>query len=199
MRTIPAAAALLALAAAPTPTTYAAHADPGAAGPADGTTRVVVRVDDCDGCRVQLVSGLATEDPAEPRLWASLEKEVRDGKVAFPVPSSRTSGLSITIDAPWEGHLGYTTTVAVRYAGEQAGEQMTAEEAVTKNRASGCLEGTSRDRLVLPVHVEQVVVDGVHGEVPGTLAFLETALPWLSPMSPVADGVLGQQDVLVCR
>ena len=76
---------------------------------------------------------------------------------------------------------------------------MTAEEAEGKKRASACFEGTSVDKLVLPVHVEQVPVDGVKGEVPGTLAFLTGALPWLDPMEKVVDGVLGSQDVRVCR
>ena len=200
-----ATAGLLALGAllAPAPGTTAAPASPTrGASDDDGTTRVVLRFDgpeDCTGCRVQLVSGLATDDPDEPRLWASREKRVEDGTVAFPVPHTRTAGLSITLDAPWEGHTGYATGVVVRYAGLDAGEEVTAEVAATKHRASGCLEGTSRDRLVLGVHAEQVQVEGVQGEVTGTLAFLDTTLPWLRPVERVVDGVLGSQDVRVCH
>ena len=207
------AAGLLALGAllAPAPATTAAPAAPAAPaastarstdGTDDGTTRVVLRFDgpeDCTRCRVQLVSGLATDDPDEPRLWASLGKRVRDGKVALPVAHTSTAGLSITLDAPWEGHTGYATNVVVRYAGLAAGDEVTAEVAQEKHRASGCLEGTSRDKLVLGVHAEQVQVQGVQDEVTGTLAYLDTTMPWLVPMERVVDGVLGSQDVRVCH
>lgn len=208
-----ATAGLLALGAllAPAPAGTAAPAAPAATSAStastgsstdDGTTRVVLRFDgpeDCTRCRVQLVSGLATDDPDEPRLWASLEKRVRDGKVAFPVPHTRTAGLSITLDAPWEGHTGYATNVVVRYAGLAAGDEVTTEVAQGKHRASGCLEGTSRDKLVLGVHAEQVQVQGVQEEVTGTLAYLDTTMPWLAPMERVVDGVLGSQDVRICH
>lgn len=208
MRTVPAALAALltsvALATTPAPSASAGpdRAGPDRAGDGDGTTRVVLRMPDCEGCTVQLVSSLvtalATDDPAEPRLWASLERTVRDGKVAFPVPHSRTVGMQVLLDAPWEGHLGYRTTVVLRYAGEQAGDPMTLEEAQDKSRASSCFGGTSRDRLVLPVETHRVDVQGVHEEVPGTLAHLSEAVPWLSPMDRTVDGVLGSQDVRVC-
>ncbi|GHJ58236.1 hypothetical protein NOK12_07550 [Nocardioides sp. OK12] len=167
--------------------------------PQAGTTRVVLPMDDCRGCRVQVYSGLATDDPAEPRLWASLEKRVRDGKVAFAVPHSRTPGMQVVVRAPWEGHTGYDTSVVFRYAGLGAGERVDTDVARTKNRASGCFEGTSRDKVTLPVVVRRVQVPGVHGPVTGTLAHLETTTPWLSPMRRAHEGVLGSQDVTVCR
>ena len=115
------------------------------------------------------------------------------------MPSSRTAGMQVLLDAPWEGHLGYRTTVVLRYAGEQAGEEMTADRARDKSRASSCFEGTSREKVVLPVEVHRVDVPGVHDEVPGTLAFTSSALPWLTPMARTVEGVLGSQDVRVCR
>ncbi len=196
MRTIPAATAALLTAVTLTGGTPVPAS---AGGPADGTTRVVLRMPDCEGRTVQLVSALATDDPDEPRLWASQERRVRDGRVAFPVPSSRTAGMQVLLDAPWEGHLGYRTTVVLRYAGEQAGEEMTADRARDKSRASSCFEGTSREKVVLPVEVHRVDVPGVHDEVPGTLAFTSSALPWLTPMARTVEGVLGSQDVRVCR
>lgn len=170
-----------------------------AARTSDGTTRVVLPIPDCRGCHVQVYSGLATDDPAEPRLWASLEKRVRDDKVAFAVPHSRTPGMSVVVRAPWEGHTGYDSTVVFRYAGLTAGEQVDTALARTKHRASGCFEGTSRDKVVLPVVVRRVQVPGVHGPVAGTLAHLATTTPWLSPMRRAHEGVLGSQDVTVCR
>ena len=94
MRTIPAATAALLTAVTLTGGTPVPAS---AGGPADGTTRVVLRMPDCEGCTVQVVSALATDDPDEPRLWASQERRVRDGRVAFPVPSSRTAGRSLCV------------------------------------------------------------------------------------------------------
>ena len=190
--TVAAAAATTTPAPTTTPTTTAARAD-------DGTTRVVLPIEDCRGCRVQVYSALATDDPAEPRLWASLEKRVRDGKVAFAVPHSRTPGMQVVVRAPWEGHTGYDTNVVFRYAGHGAGDVVDTEVAATRSRASSCFEGTSRDKVTLPVVVRRVQVPGVHGPVAGTLAHLETTTPWLSPMRRAHEGVLGQQDVTVCR
>ena len=169
------------------------------AAPQAGTTRVVLPIEDCRGCRVQVYSALATDDPAEPRLWASLEKRVRDGRVAFAVPHSRTPGMQVVVRAPWEGHTGYDTNVVFRYAGHGAGDVVDTEVAATRSRASSCFEGTSREKVVLPVEVHRVDVPGVHDEVPGTLAFTSTALPWLTPMARTVEGVLGSQDVRVCR
>jgi hypothetical protein len=51
----------------------------------------------------------------------------------------------------------------------------------------------------VPLVVEEVEVDGVHGQVPGSIAFVPTTQSWLAPMRRVWDGVLGSQDVNICR
>lgn len=76
---------------------------------------------------------------------------------------------------------------------------MTLAEAVTRTRASSCWEGTRRRRLTIPVVVAEVEVDGVHERVPGSIAFVPTTQSWLPPMREVRDGVLGSQDVNICR
>ena len=66
------------------------------------------------------------------------------------IPTRRTWGMSATVRAPWEGHTGYVTTVAWRYAGKSVGDRVTLEEAVTRTRASACWEGTRRRHLTIP-------------------------------------------------
>ena len=104
-------------------------------------TTLTFTVDDCEGCEVQLVNARSTLDADVVHVWESQAKEVRDGKVVFRVPTRRTWGMSATVVAPWEGHTGYVTTVAWRYAGEGVGDAVTLEEAVTKRKASACWEG----------------------------------------------------------
>lgn len=176
--------------AAPTP-------DPDRA--AGKRTVLTFEVADCEGCRFRLTQGVSTLDADEPRIWTSRERRVEDGRVTFRPLTRRTHGLSVTVVAPWEGHTGYLTTVAWRYAGKSVGDPVTLEEAVTEERASACWEGTRRRRLTIPVVVAEVEVDGVHERVPGSIAFVPTTQSWLRPMREVRDGVLGSQDVNICR
>jgi hypothetical protein len=191
-----AAAALLATVLAPTASTAApASADERAV----PRTKLTFTVADCEGCEITLVNARATLDADVVHVWQSRTRNVEDGKVTFRVASKRTWGMSVTVVAPWEGHTGYVATVAWRYNGERVGDPVTLEEAVTKKKASACWEGTRQRRVRVPLVVEEVEVDGVHERVPGTIAFVPTTESWLPPMREVWDGVLGSQDVNICR
>ncbi|MFC7363435.1 hypothetical protein [Nocardioides astragali] len=162
-------------------------------------TRLTFTVDDCEGCEIQLVNARSTLDADVVHVWQSRTRTVEDGTVTFRVATKRTWGLSVTVGAPWEGHTGYATTVAWRYNGKGVGDSITLDEAVTKKRASACWEGVRRRAVTVPLVVEEVEVDGVHGRVPGSIAFVPTTQSWLPPMRQVWDGVLGSQDVNICR
>ena len=162
-------------------------------------TRLTFTVEDCEGCEIQLVNARGTLDADVVHVWQSPTRTVEDGRVTFRVATKRTWGLSVTVRAPWEGHTGYATTVAWRYAGEQVGDTVTLAEAVTKRKASACWEGVRRRAVTVPLVVEEVEVDGVRERVPGSIAFVPVTEGWLPPMRRVWDGVLGSQDVNVCR
>jgi hypothetical protein len=193
-------AALLATSLAPPATAGPATAAAAASQPAaDPRTRLTFTVDDCEGCEVRLVNARGTLDADVVHVWQSRARTVANGEVVFRVATKRTWGMSVTVRAPWEGHTGYATTVAWRYAGELVGDAVTLEEAVAKRRASACWEGVRRRAVTVPLVVEEVEVDGVQGRVPGSIAFVPTTEGWLPPMRRVVDGVLGSQDVNVCR
>ncbi len=164
---------------------------------ADPRTRLTFTVADCEGCEIQLVNARRTGDSV--RVWESRTRTVEDGTVTFRVATLRTWGMSATVVAPWEGHTGYVTTVAWRYNGKRVGDPVTLAEAVTRKRASACWEGVRRRAVTVPLVVEEVEVGGVHGRVPGSIAFVPTTQSWLGHMREVWDGVLGSQDVNVCR
>ncbi|WP_210441469.1 hypothetical protein [Nocardioides xinjiangensis] len=166
---------------------------------AQSRTALTFAVEDCEGCEVQLVNARGTLDADVVHVWQSRTKEVRGGTVTFDVATRRTWGMSVTVVAPWEGHTGYLTTVAWRYNGERVGDPVTLEEAVTKKRASACWEGVRRREVTVPLVVEKVRVDGVRKKVNGSIAFVPTTESWLGPMREVWDGVLGSQDVNICR
>jgi hypothetical protein len=54
-------------------------------------------------------------------------------------------------------------------------------------------------RVTVPLVVAKVRVAGVRKEVDGSIAFVPTTSSWLPPMREVWDGVLGSQDVNICR
>ena len=183
-----------------TATSTAAHAQ--AERESQPRTKLTFAVEDCEGCTIQLTSARGTyaeADAGKVDVWTSRTRTVTDGTVTFAIATKRTWGMSVTVDAPWEGQTGYATTVAWRYNGEQVGDEVTLEQAVTKKRASACWEGVRRRIVTVPLVVEEVEVDGVRGRVPGSIAFVPETQAWLTPMRKVWDGVLGSQDVNICR
>ena len=162
-------------------------------------TTLTFTVDDCEGCEVQLVNARSTLDADVVHVWQSQTKEVSGGTVTFRVPTRRTWGMSATVVAPWEGFTGYVTTVAWRYNGELVGDTVTLDQAVTKKKASACWEGVRRREVIVPLVVEKVRVQGQKKEVDGSIAFVPTTQSWLPPMRRAWEGVLGSQDVNICR
>lgn len=166
-------------------------------------TALTFTIDDCEGCEVQLHQVLPGVDNSDgdarrPRTWASAPATVQDGRVTFRVPAKRTWGMSVTVEAPWEGHTGYLTTVAFRYAGKRVGQPVTLREARAADAASACWAGTRRARVTVPIVVERVRVDGVRGKVPGSLAYTPTTQDWASDVRAAPGGVLGSQDFDLC-
>jgi hypothetical protein len=159
-------------------------------------TVLTVNVRSCEGCEITLVSYLNGDMGAG---WASDPHTVRNGKAAFVVPTAKTEGLSVMVRTPWEGQTGYATMVVFRYKGLAAGERIGFNRARTKKKASGCWAGTTEKQASLRFKVRRVNVQGVHGKVPGNIAWAPTTQAWLPPMLPVYGGVLGAQDVIACK
>jgi hypothetical protein len=159
-------------------------------------TTLTIRAPGCDGCRITLDQGVWTRHDA--KVWQRRAKTVRDGEVTFRVPTRRTHGMSMLVDAPWDGQLEYVTTVAFRYAGLQPGDHVGARVARHKHRASACWAGTNRDAITLPLTIRKVRVPGVRHRVWGTLAYATTTRHWMVPMRQAWRGVLGSQDVNIC-
>ena len=162
-------------------------------------TTLTFEVPDCEGCELTLTQA-RWDDSARygVRVWDGPSGKVRDGKVAFTVPSKRTWGMSVAVAAPWDGALAAATTVAFRYAGHGVGDVVTFRDARDERRASACWEGTRRDAVTVPLTVRKVRVDGVRGRVDGSIAFATTTEGWLQPMRRTYRGVLASQDVNVC-
>jgi hypothetical protein len=160
-------------------------------------TTLTLEMPGCDGCVVQLFQGRGAGSD-HPSAWISREKRVEEGQVSWRIRSRHTPGMAITVRAPWEGDMGYVTTVAMRYGGESVGDHVSFREARSKHRAAACWEGTREDSVTLPVVVRKVRVQGTRHRVPGSIAYLPETTSWLPPMFPARHGVLGLQDVPTC-
>jgi hypothetical protein len=189
-----AAAAALTLSVLAAPVAQAAPAHPARA--AAPTTQLTIEVPSCDGCTVGVASYLQDTDT----FWDGAKPtEVTNGSVTFAVPTDRTTGLSITVRAPWEGATGYVTNVVLRYKGRQPGDKIGFSAARASTRGSSCWPGTTDDSATIKVVVKKVQVEGYGGKVPGTLAYAKVTQPWLRPLVKTWHGVLGTQDVMPCR
>src|SRR4051812_37217343 len=167
---------------------------PATAADAAPTTQLTIRIASCDGCEV----GVASYLQGSMDVWSAKPRKVEDGSVTFAVPTEQTSGLSITVRAPWEGATGYVTNVALRYKGQQPGDKVGFTAAGAATKASGCWAGTTEDAVTIKVVARQVKVDGLGGKVPGTIAFAKVTQDWLHPLVPAWHGVVGTQDVMPC-
>ena len=172
--------------------TAQAHAPRAAAAP---MTALTINIRSCEGCEVTLISYL--DDGSQG--WASDPHSVLNGSVAFVLPTSRTVGMSAMVRTPWEGQTGYVTMVVFRYQGLAPSQRIGFNRARIQKKASGCWAGTTEHKATLRFKVRRVNVPGVHGKVPGNIAWTPVTQPWLRPILPVYRGVLGAQDVILCK
>ena len=159
-------------------------------------TVLTVKIRSCEGCEVTLISYLkGSEDDG----WASDPHSIQNGKAAFVVPTEKTRGLTVAVQTPWEGHLGYVTMAVMRYQGLAVGERIGFNRARTMDKASGCWAGTDDAQASLRIKVRRVTLQGMFEKVPGQIVWMPTTQEWLRPIYPVFGGVLGGNDVILCR
>jgi hypothetical protein len=159
------------------------------------TAKVTFQTPGCDGCDVAVMNGASRPE----NQWDGGTKTVQDDQVTCRIPRPRTHGLSMTVVAPWEGDLGYTTVVSFRYPGHDVGDAVDFSDARSQKRGSPCWGGTSHPDLTIPLTVRQVTVPGSTGPTDGTIAYADLTQAWLKPMLPGHQGVLGAQDLIVCQ
>ena len=198
-RTVAAAAAMaaLSLVLAGTPTAQAreTRALETRAAAQTKTTVLTVKIRSCEGCEVTLISYLDSYDNG----WSSDAHTIAGDQAAFVVPTARTVGLSAMVRTPWEGNTGYVTMVVFRYRGLAVGDRIGFNRARTMTKASGCWAGTTAKQASLRIKVRKITVQGNGGKVAGNIAWAPTTQQWLRPMLPAYRGVLGAQDVILCK
>jgi hypothetical protein len=162
-------------------------------------TTITFELPGCDGCVIGLVQGRWDPDSKwGAKVWDGGQHEVVDGVATVTVPSRRTKGMSMTVEAPWEGHTGYITQTVFRYGGKKVGDEVGFKEARSKSKGAACWAGTRETEVTVPVTVRKVWVQGLRHRVRGSIAYTSVTQDWMVPMRDVWNGVMGTQDVQIC-
>lgn len=175
----------------------AAPAAPAAPRASSATPRtdLTLEVTGCNGCHLRLTQALN----GRQKVWQSRQKTVHHGTVAWRVPTSRTHGMSITIDAPWDGGAGYVPVVVFRYAGKKVGQPVSDAYARKRKRASACWAGTTRSAATLKIRVVHAHGTNPPGDPIRTpRAYTVRTQRWETPMDRAWHGISGTQDAVYC-
>ncbi len=157
------------------------------------TTRLVVRVDGCSSCTLNLARAFS----GTKVYWRSRGKKVgSDHKVVFHIPAKRTRGLSFELTVPWQDYTGAVLNVVTRDAGQLPGEPRTAGKAKAANHAFGCWAGTKRETVRLHFHVARFAFNG--GRSTGAVAWASPGLRSLKPKVRTWHGSIGNQEIFYC-
>lgn len=174
----------------------AATAAPSSTGTAASvsTTKVTLAVTGCDGCTLQLHQELE----GRTTTYDSSAQKVVDGKASWTVPTAATHGLSITVDAPWDGGVGAVPVVAFRYSGRQVGSPVTATQAKAARGGTGCFAGTAERTLTLPITVVRIPATNPPGDpIVTPVAFTAVTEPWIGGTQRAFHGQLATQDAAI--
>ncbi len=155
----------------------------------DLETDLTLRVSRCEDCVVTLFS----YDGLSP-IYSSAPAVVSEGSVTFRLPSARTSGMSVQVDAPWSDSRS-DTYVAWRYSGRAIGEKVSLAGARASRRASGCWAGTVNEAVTLKIKVRRVR----HRGRATAIAWAPVTESFVRPMERVRRGLLMRGDVLACN
>ena len=162
-------------------------------------TRLVIRVDGCDSCTLNLARAFTRTNI----YWRSRGKKVgKDHTVVFDVPAKRTHGMSFELHVPWEDYTGAVLNVVTRYAGQAPGASRDPRTAKASEYAFGCWAGTSRTTARLHFHVARFTFEGSpssgSGKSTGAVAWASPGLRSLEPKVRTWHGSIGNQEIFYC-
>lgn len=163
-------------------------------------TTITFTVTGCEGCTIGVQRALAPGShvrPTRPAYWSGPSGIVAGGKVQLRVPTARTSGMSFTINAPWQGEFGAVANVVLG-AGGRGGAQVSERAARQRKRATACWAGTDASAADITVLVVPVTLEGYDGPVDAPLAWASPAVATVGPLTDTYRGTLGNQDAFYC-
>lgn len=166
---------------------------------ASARTRLVIRVDGCSTCTLNLAQAISGTDI----YWRSRARKVGpDHRVVFHVPASRTRGMSFELHVPWQDYTGAVLNVVTRYAGQAPGTRRGPRQAKASQHAFGCWAGTSRTTVRLHFRVARFAFTGSPSSdsntSTGAVAWAPSGLSSLKPKVHTWHGSIGNQEIFYC-
>jgi hypothetical protein len=172
------------------------------------TTVLTLAVDSCNGCQIFLVQSLKHAS-GRWTTWTSGARTIRHGDVKFTVPTRRTYGMSMYLQAPWQTGGNSAPVVAVRYRNTTVGQTVTNRIARHKSYATACWAGTSAPEVTIAMRVVGFPMRQVDGS-PGVSARVWfTRMHAIRPLAsayhhshrwlPAPRGFLSAQDYIACK
>ncbi len=161
------------------------------------STTVTYTVPDCEGCLVRVYQW---PDGASDPPYISEEKPVAGGQVRFVVPTRRTHGLEVSVQALRNGEPVSIAMALTRYQDYGPGAEVTLGQAQTQTAGSPCWAGTNAPAVTLALAVHQVeVFTSALGTHQGTIAWLSPQVESLDPMVFVRKGVSTSEELTQCE
>lgn len=161
------------------------------------TTTLTLNVTGCEGCEIGLTSW--TKGTPASSAWSAEPQKVVDGTAVFAVPTSRTRGLVLSVDAPFAGALEAQPLVALHYSGIGVGSPVSATQAAAGKAAHVCFAGTAEPALTIAVKVGRTTGYSPQGEkVVAPRAFAAVSQPFIGTSMKTSNGVVYTQEAIAC-
>ncbi len=168
----------------------------------NGIAQVTVKVNGCDDCTINakwsaFSPQAVPQDPAA--LWSSGDLRVANGKVSFPVPVAKSTGLAFEVTSPREKAKDAIPVAVVRYSDLAVGAPVTAAQAAAGKSAYGCWSGTTFAEATLNMQVDWYTGTDIEGKpAQGLRAYFNPGLATYGDPQEAFDGSLGHQNVWSC-
>lgn len=161
------------------------------------TTTLTLKVTGCEGCEIGLTSWI--KGTPFSSAYGVTPRKVVDGTVVFTVPTSRTRGLVMSLQAPFAGHLQAQPLVALHYSGIGVGSPVSATQAAAGKAAHVCFAGTAESALTVAVKVGRTTGSSPQGEkVVAPRAFAAVSQPFIGTSQRTSNGVVYAQETVAC-
>jgi hypothetical protein len=118
---------------------------------------VVIAVDDCEGCKLDVLRGDEWDWRAK---GVRGDLTVKDGKVTFTLPKAHTKGLVFGLHDPNAVDTHAVPIVVIRYASQKAGHAMGKKRAVRGRHAYFCTAPVRKATVHWHIRVAHVPVKG---------------------------------------
>jgi hypothetical protein len=166
----------------------------------NGVSQVTVTVTGCDDCTINAKwSAFSPQTAPQEPAWTSGELRVANGKVSFPVPVDKSTGLAFEVTSPREKAKDAIPVAVVKYSDLAVGAPVNAAQAAAGKSAYGCWAGTTFAEAALNLQVDWYTGTDFEGKpAQGLRAYFNPGLATYGDPQEAFDGTLAHQNIRSC-